>query len=120
MRYKARVDSNQREIVEVLRQQGCSVLPLHQIGKGCPDLLVGYEGKNFLLEVKDGNKPPSQQKLTPDEQKFHQEWQGEVATVDSPESAIALVFGLNYLSQRENRKANCHQHWDERERRRKS
>jgi hypothetical protein len=29
------------------------------VGRGVPDLLVGWRGTNLLLEVKDGNKPQS-------------------------------------------------------------
>ena len=81
MRRAARVDANQKEIVEHLRKMGATVQPLHTVGRGCPDLLVGYGGTNYLLEVKDGDKPPSQRKLTPDEQSWHDEWVGHVSVV---------------------------------------
>ena len=35
-----RVDANQRTIVRALRSLGFSVLHLHAVGRGCPDLLV--------------------------------------------------------------------------------
>jgi Holliday junction resolvase len=56
MRRAARVDRNQSEIVTALRSLGCSVQPLHTIGSGCPDLLIGIDGQNLLIEVKDGAK----------------------------------------------------------------
>lgn len=62
-----RADRNQPEIMQALRQVGAHVQTLHEIGKGCPDLLCMFRGEVYLLEVKDGNKPPSAQKLTPDE-----------------------------------------------------
>lgn len=40
------------------------------------DLIVGYQGRTVLMEIKDGNKPPSARKLTDNEQKFHDEWPG--------------------------------------------
>lgn len=61
---------------------GATVQPLHTVGRGCPDLLVGYGGTNYLLEVKDGLKSPSQRKLTPDEQTWHDEWRGHVTVVN--------------------------------------
>jgi Holliday junction resolvase len=88
MRLKARTDANQREIVEALRAIGCSVLVLSAVGKGCPDILVGYAGKNFLLEIKDGAKKPSDRRLTPDEERLHPEWCGQVAIVESVDRAI--------------------------------
>jgi len=66
-----RVDANQKEIVKALRDRGASVLHLHQVGGGCPDILVGYAGYNFLIEIKDGTKPPSKQKLNVTQQEWH-------------------------------------------------
>jgi len=97
---RARVDSNQYAIITALRQAGCSVQPLHTVGAGCPDLLVGritetaawYENSyNFLLEIKDGSKPPSRRKLTPDEQRWHIAWKGQVTVVSSVDEALAAV-----------------------------
>ncbi len=91
MRRIARVDGNQAEIVSQLKARGCSVLSLAALGKGCPDLLVGWHGENMLLEVKDGAKVPSARKLTTDEVAFHQTWRGRVAVVDSVTAALAAV-----------------------------
>ena len=66
MRKKARVDANQKEIVQELRKRGISVLHTHQLGKGAPDIIVGYMNSNYLIELKDGNKSKSQQRLTKD------------------------------------------------------
>jgi hypothetical protein len=88
----AKVDDNQKEIVKALRTLGCSVQHLHSVGAGCPDLLVGYKGFNILLEVKDGNKSPSQQKLTPDQVIWHRDWRGHVNVVNSSEQAIIAVL----------------------------
>ena len=63
----AKIDANQNEIVKELRRVGAFVQSLANIGKGCPDLLVGYMGKWHLLEVKDSKKTPSARELTPDE-----------------------------------------------------
>jgi hypothetical protein len=97
MRRAARIDRNQPEIVEALRKLGASVQPLHSAHDGIPDLLVGYQGANFLLEVKDGTKIPSKQRLTPCQVEWHNAWSGQAAVVASAEEAIALVFGQNGL-----------------------
>ncbi len=76
MRRAAAVDDNQREVVRALRLVGASVQHLHQVGAGCPDLMVGYRRQTFLLEVKDGAKIPSLQRLTPDEKTWHATWRG--------------------------------------------
>lgn len=91
MRKRGRTDSNQQEIVYALRQAGCSVLVLSGVGHGCPDLLVGRAGVNYLLEVKDGTAPPSKQRLTKDEFDFLASWRGYSIVVSSVESALAAV-----------------------------
>lgn len=91
MSYARKVDANHREIVGVFLAMGASVASLAALGAGVPDLLVGYCGKNYLVEVKDGEKPPSQRKLTPAQQKFHAAWLGSVRIVESVDQAIDLV-----------------------------
>lgn len=94
MRRAAKVDDNQASIVDALRRVGCSVDPLHAVGGGTPDLLVGRAGVNYLLEVKDGSKPPSKQKLTPQQQEWHQGWRGQKAVVNCVDSALREVGAL--------------------------
>ena len=76
MRRDAKVDANQADIVAALRSIGCTVQTLHTVGKGCPDLLVGFKGQTLLMEVKDGRRPPSDRKLTPDQREWHAAWAG--------------------------------------------
>jgi len=94
MRRAAKVDDNQKDIVKALRAIGATVRIVTQ-GEGIPDLLVGFRGHTVLMEVKDGNKPPSARKLTEAEQKFFEEWRGGMlAVVESVDDAIALLKGL--------------------------
>ncbi len=76
VRRAAKVDANQPAIIAALRAVGCSVQPLHTVGQGCPDLLVGKAGRTFVMEIKDGAKPPSERKLTPDQIAWHGAWRG--------------------------------------------
>lgn len=87
----AKVDANQAAIVTVLRGLGCSVQPLHTVGGGVPDLLCAIAGVTFLVEVKDGQKPPSAQKLTPDQVDWHINWRAPVYIVNSQAQAVDLV-----------------------------
>lgn len=93
MRRAARTDRNQAEIVEALRKLGASVEVLSGRGDGVPDLLVGHEGRNLLVEVKDGLAKPSARTLTSRQVEWHRQWTGQAAIVASVEEAIALVFG---------------------------
>jgi Holliday junction resolvase len=63
----AKIDANQPKIVAALRKAGAFVQSLATIGKGCPDIMVGYKGAWYLMEIKDGDKEISQRKLKPDE-----------------------------------------------------
>ena len=93
MRKAAKTDSNQSEVVNALRQAGASVQSLAATGKGVPDLLVGYRGINYLMEVKDGNKPPSTRLLTEDQLRWHQNWLGSVYVVNSTDEALKILNG---------------------------
>lgn len=93
MRKAARTDANQEQIVSCLRGYGMSVQSLAAVGKGVPDLLVGWRGKNFLLEVKDGKKPPSQTQLTPDQIEWHGAWRGaKPHVVHSVNEAVSVIL----------------------------
>lgn len=90
----AKIDRNQPEIVQALRSMGCSVQHLHSVGQGCPDLLCAIKAVNFLVEVKDGAKPPSKQVLTPDQIDWHCQWRAPVYIVNSVAQAVDLVKKL--------------------------
>ncbi|MFE3839609.1 hypothetical protein [Pseudogemmobacter sonorensis] len=94
MRRAAATDRNQAEIVAALRAIGATVQPLHAVGQGCPDLLCGFRGRNILIEVKDGEKPPSARKLTPDQIEWHGGWKGQVIVVEDADAAIAVLTGM--------------------------
>ncbi len=88
-----RTDNNQKRLVEQIRGiPGTSVLHLHEVGRGCGDLLVGYQNKNYFLEVKDPSQPPSKRKLTEDEQKFHANWKGQISIVETIEDVFKLLL----------------------------
>lgn len=91
MRTRARIDANQPEIVKALRDMGATVQSLAAVGKGCPDLLVGYRAMNLLFEIKDGAKPRSARCLTPAEVTWHLDWNGQIGIVETPSQAIDLV-----------------------------
>lgn len=91
MRIASRVDANQPKIVKALRELGCSVQSMAAIGKGCPDLLVGYRGRNIIMEIKDGDKFPSERRLNPDQQIWHEDWKGQVDKVENIEQAKKLL-----------------------------
>lgn len=91
MRRAARVDRNQKQIVDGLRSIGASVLITSQL-KNCFDILVGYRGVTYIMEIKDGDKPKSQRKLTKGEQEFKDSWRGgKYHVVESLDQAIGII-----------------------------
>ena len=88
----AKVDANHEAVVTVLRAAGATVQSLAGVGKGVPDLLVGFQGQTLLMEIKDGFKPPSARLLTEDQLRWHREWNGgALAVVDSPDAALRMI-----------------------------
>jgi len=88
MRYAARTDANQTEIVMALRKAGAYVWVI-----GLPvDLLVGYKGHTFLVEVKTTSK----KRLTSLQADFFNNWSGStLARIDSVEAALRMIGVIN-------------------------
>ena len=94
MRRAAKADANQPEIIAALRKAGASVQALHTVGQGCPDIVVGFRGVNWLLEIKDGSLAHSRRVLTSSELSWHRAWEGQVRTVCTPADALAAIGAL--------------------------
>jgi len=84
MRFAARVDKNQSEIVSALRAAGAYVWII-----GLPvDLLVGYNNMTYLVEIKNGPK----KRLTKLQQDFFESWTGgTLCRIDGPEAALQMI-----------------------------
>ena len=82
-----KVDRNQRDIVAALRGVGATVHVTSGMGKGFPDLVVGFRGVNHLVEV----KPDKKAQLTEDEIEFLDRWRGEVHVITSVEEALRMI-----------------------------
>jgi Holliday junction resolvase len=91
MRLRAKTDVNQKAVVEQLRAIGATVAITSQLGKGFPDIVVGYGGDNYLFEIKDQKKTPSERKLTKDEQKFNDSWEGQYAVIETAAQALKIM-----------------------------
>jgi len=77
-------DTNEPEIVAALRAIGATVFLLDNP----VDLLVGKNGKTYLIEVKNENGT-----LTKDEEKFIKLWQGNpVKIVKTIDEAIEIIL----------------------------
>ena len=81
---KQRSDMNQAEIVRGLRKIGCTVIVVSAKEKW--DLMVGYHGINYMLEVKQPGK-----KLRPAQQEFHDAWRGQIDRIESLEDCLKIM-----------------------------
>ena len=76
MRKRYGVDANQAAIVRALEAFGATVLVLAGVGDGAPDLLVGFRGQNYLLEVKALGEEPRANQV-----EWHGRWKGKPVAV---------------------------------------
>lgn len=82
----ARIDQNHTAVVDALRAVGASVQSLARVGNDCPDLLVGYRGVNYVLEVKTPKGP-----VKPGQEKWAAQWKGQTAIVRSVDEALVAI-----------------------------
>ena len=90
-RVNAKVDANHPNIVSDLRKlKGVTVRSVATI-KNFLDIIVGYDNRNYLFEIKDPDKPLSQRKLTEGEQKFMDEWTGQADLALTTQDIIEVI-----------------------------
>lgn len=69
-----------------MRSLGASVVHTTNVHKGMTDLVVGINGKNYLVEVKS-----SKGKLTKDQVHFFDHWKGQICVIRNKEDADKLL-----------------------------
>jgi hypothetical protein len=88
MRKAARRDVGEKEIVEALRTRGATV---YYLDDPC-DLLIGYNNKTMLMEVKNPNSAYGKKGFNENQQHFAENWKGgPFCLVDSPDSALRML-----------------------------
>ena len=83
---KKKVDSNQAQIIADLKKIGVSVLNLSRVGGGCPDLLIGWQGKNILIEIKTAKGNLNDLQI-----EFFKEWKGPKFVCKSINEIIEII-----------------------------
>jgi hypothetical protein len=63
-----RKDANHAAIARLLQQVGAHVIDAAVAPALGFDLLVVFRGQTYIMEIKDGSKPPCERQLTPNEQ----------------------------------------------------
>jgi hypothetical protein len=95
---RARKDANHKAVVDALLAAGCSVVDLSAVGGGCPDLLVGRDGVDRLLEVKNPERKTrgdNAAKTLAKQAEFRKSWRGRpVAVVESVSGALTELGAM--------------------------
>jgi hypothetical protein len=87
-RTAARRDGNERPIIDGLVAVGATVKQLSL--KGVCDLLVGFRGVNYLIEVKEPKG-----KLTPDQIDFFEDWRGQKGIARNLDDALRIIGAID-------------------------
>jgi Holliday junction resolvase len=88
MAYAKKVDLNHKEVVEKFRELGASVFDASGVGRGFPDIVVGYNGQTVLVEIKSGER----KRFSEAQLKFMAEWKGSAVTrINDVEGVIRLI-----------------------------
>ena len=84
----SRVDANQSEVVALLNEMpGVVALVIHEP----VDILVGYRCRNFLFELKDGNKKDYEHAYTQKQKDFLRDWPGQVRVAKSFDEVLKVI-----------------------------
>ena len=87
-----RVDKPQKDIIRALQMMGATVTVIQSKEAGCPDLIVGFRGTNYLVEC----KTPKIGYLSPIQKEWHDEWRGlRPIVLTSADDAITFIKGVN-------------------------
>jgi len=84
MRYDAKRDSNELEIIEALQAVGAKVMQLDEF-----DLLVGFRDKLYMLEVKTKTG-----RLNKKQARLFREWAGHIWIVRSVDDALRRIGAI--------------------------
>ena len=86
-RRQTNYDANHIEIVDKLRSIGAVVVDLAAVGKGVPDILVGWRGRTYLFEIKT-----TKGYVRATQEQFFRSWSGgRIAVIRSFDEALDVL-----------------------------
>lgn len=93
MKYGAKKDANHNEVVDALKKAGAYVIDMSHVGCGFPDLIVGFQGKTMLMEIKNLKTSYGKKGLNKNQIKWKEQWTGGTyCVVTCPETAIEMLM----------------------------
>lgn len=87
-RRAAKVDDNQAAIVSALRQ-----IPGVSVAVGHDDILVGYRGRTFWVEIKNPTASKKRKEGEVSQRALKEAWRGHYAIVESLDAIISELNG---------------------------
>jgi hypothetical protein len=87
-------DANEPEMLTVLRRIGATWLPLNV--KNGPDGVIGFRGKNFIVEFKLPKGPrggTSHSKQSPGQKDAQRDWRGQWDVIRTVDELLELLTG---------------------------
>jgi hypothetical protein len=91
-RWDAKTDKNSSALLKSIRQiPNVSICDLSGAGGGVPDVMLGYQGANLLIEIKRPDVAPSQSKLNDLQVEWHDSWLGQVAVVRTLDDILEVM-----------------------------
>jgi endogenous inhibitor of DNA gyrase (YacG/DUF329 family) len=92
MKYGAKKDANHDDVVSALKGVGACVIDMSNVGRGFPDLIVGFDGLTILVEVKNPKTSYGRKGLNKNQVKWKEMWSGGAyCVVDSPDAALRAI-----------------------------
>ncbi len=90
--FGCRVDANQKEIVAALKNVGASIIDTARVGKGVPDLIVGFRNETFLMEIKNPKTQYGKKGFNKLQAEWANNWNGgKVSIVRTIEEALKAI-----------------------------
>ena len=87
---RAKKDANHNDVQDMFTVHGFMTLDVSSLKCGF-DFIAWKHGQVFIVEVKDGKKPPSATKLTEKEIEAEKKYSGEYYVIFSSEQARQLI-----------------------------
>ena len=94
MRYAKRIDANQAEIIKAFAGLHCQVCIIGQPVDLIVYMPLNGVWQNVLVDIKDGSKPKSAQKLTRQQIEFFDSWRGAKVIIRSIDDVLSTYSGV--------------------------
>ena len=96
VKYGAKKDANHYEVVDAMQKAGAYVIDMSHVGRGFPDLIVGFRSKTILMEIKNPKTSYGKRGLNKNQIKWKEQWTGDTyCVVDSIEAALRMIGVIN-------------------------